>query len=635
MTKPNQHGNGSARSAAKVGLTASGFCAVIAFAACMGRVGSSPDQPQQGASGSATGGTGSSGGSGGSAAGGSSSGGAAACAQTASFAGARLTVITDDQYRNIVHDAFGVTIPASFTITQPPSDTGSYTYNEAAQVDQATIVQTYKSAADEVATLLTTPLPGCATSMVDATCMQQFLTSQLPLAWRRPVTSDESSGLMTIFNSAAVDGQARQIQLVIEAVLLHPAFLYRSEIGTNAANMVSGKVALTPFELASAVSFGMLNSIPDPELWSKAQDGSITTPSVLASEVTRLMTVPAAHAFLTSLVSAYLDFEYLPFVVKDPIVYPQFAALQTTLYNSSQAFLNDIMWNGGVFNDLFTSRTVYTTSAMSAAYGLPMVSGMQQPQPVMVNGMQLQAVTTTGDMYNGGLLTQPALLAASNKSAGAEPNMPPYHPASDDDVIHRGLWIYYNLVCAPALPLPPGNAVMVAATIAGEPTRYQAEYRDGPIEDDDGGTVAGSGCGSACHGRFDPFGLPTMNYDGIGRYRTTDPSTIPANGPVDTSSNVRMGILSGVSSNTMVNGIPFVHVNNVGDLAQFFLEGRQASDCAADILATDTLEHSPDVENSCQLQAVKDSFKKSGSFTDLFATIINSPAFLTRDIENP
>jgi hypothetical protein len=545
------------------------------------------------------------------------------CAEGASFAGARLSLITDDQYRNIVHDVFGVTVPLSYTITQPPSDTGSYTYNEGAQVDQATIVQTYQRAADEVASLLTPPLSGCTTSTVDATCMQQFLTTQLPLAWRRPVTSDEMTGLMTIFNSAASYGPTRQIQVVMEAALLHPAFLYRSEIGTNAANLSSGKIALTPFELASAVSFAMLNSVPDAELWSKAQDGSLTTPSVLASEVTRLMAVPAAHAFLTKLVSAYLDFEYLPFVIKDPVVYPQFAALQPVLYQSSQMFLNDLMWNGGVFNDLFTSRKIYTNEAMSAAYGLPTVTGTQ-----------LQAVTTTGDMYNAGLLTQPALLAASNKSAGAEPMMVPYRPAADDDVIHRGLWIYYNLVCAPALPQPPGNALTVAATIAGDPTRYQAEYRDGPIAEADGGVVVGSGCGAGCHGRFDPFGLPTMSYDGIGRYRTTDPSTIPANGPIDDSSNIPMGVLTGVSSNTTVNGVPYVHVNNVGDLAQLFLKGRQASDCAADILITDTLEHSPDVENSCQLQAVKDGFQKGGSFTDLFATIVTSPAFLTRDIEN-
>jgi hypothetical protein len=39
------------------------------------------------------------------------------------------------------------------------------------------------------------------------------------------------------------------------------------------------------------------------------------------------------------------------------------------------------------------------------------------------------------------------------------------------------------------------------------------------------------------------------------------------------------------------------------------------------------------VEKSCDLQAVKDSFHASGSFSQLFASILTSPAFATRDIE--
>ncbi len=388
--------------------------------------------------------------------------------------------------------------------------------------------------------------------------------------------------------------------------------------------MTSGKIALTPYELAAAVSFAMFNSVPDPELWSKAQDGSITTPSVLASEVTRLMTLPAAHAFLTNLVSSYLDFEFLPFVSKDPVAYPQFAALQPVLYESSQLFLNDVMWNGGHFNDLFTSRKIYTNEAMSAAYGLPPVTGTQ-----------LQPVTTTGDMYNAGLLTQPALLAASNRSAGVAPNSSPDDLASDDDVIHRGLWPYYALVCGPPIGSPPPDEIQVSSPQAGDPTRYQAAYRDGPIAEEDGGVVAGSGCGVGCHDLFDPLGLVTMSYDGIGRYRTTDPSTTPPNGPVDDSANIPVGVLAGVPANIMVNGTPFVHVNDANDLAQLFVQGRQASDCAADTLTTDVLEHSPDTEGSCDLQAVKDAFKESGALPGLFASVLESPAFLTRDIESP
>jgi hypothetical protein len=51
------------------------------------------------------------------------------------------------------------------------------------------------------------------------------------------------------------------------------------------------------------VSFAVLNSVPDAQLWATAQDGSLTTPAVLASEVKRLMAVPGTHDFLTKKVS--------------------------------------------------------------------------------------------------------------------------------------------------------------------------------------------------------------------------------------------------------------------------------------------------------------------------------------------
>jgi hypothetical protein len=506
------------------------------------------------------------------------------CVQGASFAPARLSLITDDEYRNIVHDVFGVTFPTSVNVTEPPSTTGSYSYNENAQI-QATTVQAYQRAADQVAALLTS-LPPCDAGAVNATCMESFLQGTLPLAWRRPVTDVEIAGLMAIFNSGAPDGQARQIQITIEAALLHPAFLYRSEIGTNAAT-ATGKIQLTPYELASAISFALLDSTPDAELWARAQDGSIAQAQVLSAEVTRLMAVPAVQTHLAKLVSYYLDFETLPFTTKDPTAYPDFASLQATLYQSSQMFLADIMW-GGHFSDLFTSRRIYANEAMAAAYGLPPVTGTE-----------LQATTTTGDAYSGGVLTQPALLAASNKNAVG------------DDVIHRGLWVYYNLLCAPPLPPPPADALTIAATFTGS-TRQQSILRD-------------TTCGAGCHGRFDPFGLVTLSYDGIGRYRTTDPTTTPPGGPIDDSATVPVGVLQGLST------MPIM-LSGVSDVAQLFVKGRQVSDCAADNLATYALQHSPDVEGSCDLQTVKDQFQQSGSFPDLFTSVLTSPAFRTRDL---
>jgi hypothetical protein len=469
----------------------------------------------------------------------------------------------------------------------PASASGSYSFNESAQVETTT-VQAYQRAADQVAALLlaaTAAMSPCAGGAVNATCFEAYLRKTLPLAWRRPVTDAELAGLMAIFNSAAMDGQARQVQLALEAALLHPAFLYRAEIGANAAT-ATGKVQLTPFELASAVSFALLDSAPDAALFAKAQDGSLAQAPILAAEVARLMALPTARANLMKKVSYYLDFEALPFIQKDAQAYPPFASLQATLYASSQRFLGDILWDGR-FGDLFTSRRLYANQAMAATYGLPAVTGTE-----------LQAITTTGDAYGGGLLTQPALLAASNRNAVG------------DDVIHRGLWVYYNLLCAPVLPPPPANAGAVAATITGS-TREQTEKRD-------------TTCGVGCHGRFDPFGLVTLGYDGIGRFRTTDPTSTPPGAPLDTSATVIANVLAGTNGPVMLGG--------VNDVAQLFSKGRQVSDCAATTLATYTLDHSPDAEASCELQAVKDRFSQSGSFSELFQSILTSPAFLSRDL---
>jgi Protein of unknown function (DUF1592)/Protein of unknown function (DUF1588)/Protein of unknown function (DUF1595) len=571
---------------------------MLGVAACVGNIGdgSGGAAPASGGStgGSSAGGPVAANGSGGSDAGfGQGVVSGQACTKGASFAPARLSLVSDDQYRNIVHDVFGVTFPATTNVTAASSNSGSYAYDEGAAL-QATTVQEYQRAADTVASLMPS-MPPCTTGAVNATCMETYLRNTLPRAWRRPVTDAEIAGLMAIFNMPNVRSSARQIQLTMEAALIHPAFLFRSEIGGDAATG-TGKVQLTAYELASALSFAVLNSVPDPELWAKAQDGSLTQPAVLAAQASRLIALPAVQANLMKKVSYYLDFEKLPVTEKDPKAYPSFTTLQPTLYQSSQMFLGSILWTGH-FNDLFTTKTIYANQAMAAAYGLPPVSGAE-----------LQPVTPTGGMYGAGVLTQPALLAASNTSAAG------------DDVIHRGLWIYYNLLCAPALPPPPPNAASVAATLTGESTRQQAAYRDGMEPG-----VAGSGCGSGCHGRFDPFGLVTMSYDGIGRYRTTDPSTTPPGGPIDNTATVPAGVLLGTTTPTAVT--------SADDVAQLFIKGRQVSDCAADNLATYMLEHSPDVEGSCELQTVKDSFQASGSFALLFASILTSPAFATRDIE--
>jgi hypothetical protein len=75
-----------------------------------------------------------------------------------------------------------------------------------------------------------------------------------------------------------------------------------------------------------------------------------------------------------------------------------------------------------------------------------------------------------------------------------------------------------------------------------------------------------------------------------------------------------------------------IMLTGANDLARRMAESPQVAACAATNLATYMLDHSPDVEGSCELEEIKARFQRSGSFADLFVSILTSPAFLTRDL---
>src|SRR5262249_9106115 len=151
-------------------------------------------------------------------------------------------------------------------------------------------------------------------SAVTAACMTTYLKQKLPVAWRRPVTDDEISNLITkVFNVGFADTPAKAVSMTMEAVLGSSNFLYRQELGDNPTG-TSGQTTLSAAEVAAGVSFALTNSSPDAELWSKALDGTILDPTVLGTEVDRIMALQAAHDNLQKKVSYYLDFEKLAIV---------------------------------------------------------------------------------------------------------------------------------------------------------------------------------------------------------------------------------------------------------------------------------------------------------------------------------
>ncbi len=425
----------------------------------------------------------------------------------------------------------------------------------------------------------------CGTAAPSDTCVERFIRNRVARAFGRPLADGEVQDLLGIYHVGLMTESASAgIRLIIEATLQSPSFIYRTELGAGAAGNTK-KVTLSAHELATAVSFALLDSVPDDQLWAKAESNALLQPAVLAAEVDRLLGLPVVQANLGAKAGYWLGVEKLRSIVpKDATLFPEFTdSVKNDLYKGAQMFVTDVIAHGKV-NDLLTSTKVYANANVAKVYNL-----------AGANGTDLAPVDVGSGDRSGGIITQPAIMAA-----WAHPNR--------GDVIHRGLFIYNALVCGLTIGTPPDNAASVASTFPKDaPERETAHLR----------SVAAEGCG-ACHGMFDPLGLTTEQYDPIGRFTPKDSK----GQPIDASTTlVRLGPdLDGP-------------VGGLSDLITKLKGGHRVSDCAVKnlskpILGRDDLGD----DNSCDLAKVKDKLGTSGSFTDYFRAVLTAPGFLTRDV---
>ncbi|MCC2521544.1 PKD domain-containing protein [Vibrio coralliilyticus] len=129
----------------------------------------------------------------------------------------------------------------------------------------------------------------------DADCLENWYTATLERMLRRPVTEDD----LALYPATHVEKQ-------LATLLVSPHFLYRREAGL--AN-TDGRYHLTAHELATLVSYTLVGSIPDVELWSKANDGSLQQASVLQQQIDRLLNQPQAYEQFAQFMMQTMEFD--------------------------------------------------------------------------------------------------------------------------------------------------------------------------------------------------------------------------------------------------------------------------------------------------------------------------------------
>jgi len=529
--------------------------------------------------GSSTGGTsGTKGGASGGSSGGASGTGAeptdAACdAQTGSalkIGRSRLSRLTRTQLDHTLRDLLGVTGNPSSSLT-PDQTVGPFASNALA-VPTDLIVQQHQELAAKVALGAQSrqaDVAGCDLASGDD-CVRSFVTSFGLKAYRRPLLPEEVDAYVTVFGVAQNPGDG--FRLVLEAMLQSPFFLYHADVGSSGTPSET-PVALTSYELASRLSYFLWDSMPDQPLFDLAAAGGLDDDAVLSAQVSRMLAdskekdaVPLFHLQWLDIGSTQLG---------------SLASSKPDLVDAMLAettdFANAVVLSGdGLMSTLFTAPYSYPRGDVFGLYGVDQPAGFKAGTQVMLDATE-----------RGGVLTQPGFLVKH------------YRGDAEGSVVHRGITIRENLLCTPIDPPPPD--VNATALPPADGTTARDRFKAHEV-----GTCAG------CHAQMDPIGLAFENFDGLGRYRTTDGGvTIDATGELLDAGDDLAGKFNGVV-----------------ELGKKLAGSRTVADCLANQWFRFALGRIESADDACSLKSVHQRFADSKfNVRELITATVLSDAF--------
>ncbi len=496
--------------------------------------------------------------------------------------------MTRFEYNTTVRDLLGDTTQPASTF---PAEPESFDNQAAAQQVSDLLAEEYMKAAEgisERATAnLTALIPGCDPAAEgDDTCASHFIETFGKRAWRRPLDQGEIDRLKALYDSAIADPDMGTftdgIELVIQAMLQSPHFLYRPEFG-YADPIDVDVVKLTHWEMASKLSYMIWNTMPDDELFAAAEAGTLGTPEEIAAQARRMLADDRAKDAIRNFHRQWLKLVHIETVSKDTTVYPLYSdALRPLWKEEVERFIEYVVLeDDGKLQTLLTAPYSFVNADLAAFYGADIVG----PVPA---GAAFEKVSVD-PAHRGGLLTQGALMATHAEGNQSSP-------------VFRGKFVREQLLCQ-TLPLPPANLVIEPPEL--DPTKTTREQYEE--------IGANPDCAS-CHSLMNPLGFGFENFDGIGLWRDTQ------NGkPIDPTGEINATEeLNGTFAGPL-------------DLASKLAQSREVAECVATQWFKFSYNRGLAEGDSCNVELVNEAFAASGyDIRELIVALTQTETFLHR-----
>jgi hypothetical protein len=339
-----------------------------------------------------------------------------------------------------------------------------------------------------------------------AACAATFVSTFGAQVYRRPVTSDEAANLATVYQAAVTGDTGGSpyndgIDLVARTMLESPGFLYVTELGPDAPS-ADPTLTLTPYELASTMSYLLTAGPPDQTLLQAAASGALASPDDLETQARRLLATAGAPARLVRLVREWLGIDQIGQIAKDSNWYPDYTSLNAAavMDDETTSFINEVLQNkSGTVSELLGAgwTIINPTSTITASA----ISSYYSKFYGVTGGSGETSLAGAKGGARIGILNQGAFSAV-------------YAHASTSAPVLRGVALLRRIACIP-VPDPSTLNITVPPPPAPDSTNPETTRALFNVH----GTTPG--CAS-CHTSIDAFGFTFEGYDGMGEYRTID-----------------------------------------------------------------------------------------------------------------
>jgi hypothetical protein len=415
----------------------------------------------------------------------------------------------------------------------------------------------------------------------EAPCARRILSTVARRAFRRPATDTDLAPIMAFYEEGRkAGGFERGVEMGLRRLLADPGFVFRFE--RDPAAIAAGTAyRISDFELASRLSFFLWSSIPDDELLTAAEKGTLRTPAVLERQVRRMLADPRSQSLVTNFAGQWLFLRELRNRNPDLLVFPDFDDnLRQAFQRETELLVASVLREDRSVFDLMTADYTFVNERLARHYGIPNVYGSD------FRRVALTSEARRGLLGHGSILT---VTSAPNRTSP----------------VTRGAWILENLLGSPP-PLPPPDVPAFPETQSGQGiSQKPSTVRERMTQHRTNPACRG------CHQIMDPIGLALENFDGVGRWRTTDSGL-----PIDASGQLVDG--SAVSNpqglRTALTSYPDAFVQTLTEKLLMYAVGRSA--------------HHTDMPfvRAIAAAAAREDYR----FSSLVMAIVNSPPFQMR-----